>query len=162
MTSLFFASNSPEDTQRLGRLIGELARAGDIVLLSGPLGAGKTCLAQGIAQGLGVMGGTASPSYVLMREFQGRLPFYHMDLYRLNVAEVDELGLDDYLFGQGVSVIEWAERGENLMPEEHLGVALVYDGESRRRIEITLHGVKYDALVKDLKSRLAQSTGEKL
>jgi tRNA threonylcarbamoyladenosine biosynthesis protein TsaE len=156
MASLSFHSKSPEDTQRLGRLIGELAGPGDIVFLSGPLGAGKTCLAQGIAYGLGIKDGTASPSYVLMREFKGRLPLYHMDLYRLNVAEVDELGLDEYLFGRGVSVIEWAEKAENLMPEEHLDVILSYEGDSHRSIEIVPHGAKYDELVKDLKDKLAK------
>ena len=132
-SSLKLTSRSPEETQQLGRIIGELARPGDIILLSGPLGAGKTCLAQGIAHGLGVSENAASPSYVLMREFAGRLPLYHMDLYRLDFKEIDELGLDDYLYGRGVCVIEWAEKGEALMPAEHLNIKLAYAGRIRAR-----------------------------
>ncbi len=81
-----FHSHNPEETLRLGRTIGELVRPGDIILLNGPLGAGKTCLTQGIAQGLGVREYATSPSYVLMNELQGRLTLYHMDLYRLGIC----------------------------------------------------------------------------
>ena len=147
-----FNSRSPQETQALGRLIGELAQPGDIVLLSGPLGAGKTCLTQGIAQGLGIREGTASPSYVLMREFAGRLMLYHMDLYRLEFNEIGDLGLDDYLYGQGICVIEWADKGMPLMPAEHLFIDMKYAGECERRIEITPHGLRYEELMRLLRS----------
>lgn len=140
---LKLTSRSPRETQQLGCIIGELARPRDIILLSGPLGAGKTCLAQGMAQGLGVKESTASPSYVLMREFAGRLPLYHMDFYRLEFNEIDELGLDDYLYGRGVCVIEWAEKGMALMPAEHLLIKLAYAGESARNIDIIPSGTRY-------------------
>jgi tRNA threonylcarbamoyladenosine biosynthesis protein TsaE len=146
MPNICVISRGPEETQTLGRVIGEQAKAGDIILLSGPLGAGKTCLAQGIAQGMGVKEGTASPSYVLMREYQGRLPLYHMDLYRLDFAEIGELGLDDYLYGRGVCVIEWADKGAKLMPAEHLSLRLSYAGEQAREIEISSFGRYYDNL----------------
>ena len=156
MPSFHIDSHDPEETRELGRIIGGLASAGDIIFLSGPLGAGKTCLAQGIAQGLGVRETTASPSYVLLREFKGRLPLYHMDLYRLNIAEIGELGLDDYLYGQGVCVIEWAEKGAGLMPPEHLLVQLAYDGENARKIDLTSSSQRYDDTVNKLRSAWKQ------
>jgi len=153
--SLKLISRSSEETQQLGRIIGELARSGDILLLSGPLGAGKTCLAQGIAQGLGVKENAASPSYVLMREFAGRLPLYHMDLYRLEFKEIAELGLDDYLYGHGVCVIEWAEKAVALMPPEHIAINLAYAGESERSIDILPSGTRYETMTRDLTAALA-------
>lgn len=105
-------TDSPEETRELGRKLGKFASAGDIYLLVGQLGAGKTCLTQGIAWGLGIEEYTLSPSFVIMRELYGRLPLYHMDFYRLdNIKEIADLGLDDYLYGHGVCVIEWAEKG---------------------------------------------------
>ncbi|CAI2718470.1 tRNA (adenosine(37)-N6)-threonylcarbamoyltransferase complex ATPase subunit type 1 TsaE [Nitrospina watsonii] len=115
-----FSSHSPEDTQKLGERIGQLLQTGDIVLLSGDLGAGKTTLIQGIASGLKVQSNeyVRSPSFTLINEYKGRLPIYHIDLYRLDsIAEMEELGLEDYLFGQGVSLIEW---GEKLFPDSSM------------------------------------------
>ena len=99
-------SHSPEETQRLGRELGRLAQSGDVILLVGNLGAGKTCLTQGIAWGLNVDGYARSPSFVVVNEYQGRLLIYHIDLYRLdNTAEIADIGLDDYLYGQGLCVV---------------------------------------------------------
>jgi tRNA threonylcarbamoyladenosine biosynthesis protein TsaE len=154
MLNLEYYSHSPGETQQLGHIIGRMARPGDIILLSGPLGAGKTCLTQGIAQGLGVKETAASPSYVLMRELQGRLPLYHMDLYRLEFAEIGELGLDDYLYGRGVCVIEWAEKAGAIMPPEHLMIELAYCGECERRIEIMPSGTSYEKLVRHIAEAL--------
>ena len=114
-------SHSPEQTQRLGVSIGEVVLPGDILLLSGDLGVGKTCLTQGIAWGLGIKEYAVSPSFVLVRELYGRLPLYHIDLYRLDhIEEIEDLGLDDYLYGRGVCVVEWAEKGLAVLPTEHL------------------------------------------
>ena len=161
MPSLHIDSQGPEETRELGSIIGGLAGPGDIIFLSGPLGAGKTCLAQGIAQGLGVRENTASPSYVLMRELKGRLPLYHMDLYRLNIAEIGELGLDDYLYGQGVCVIEWAEKGAGLMPPEHLLVQMSYTGENAREIDVTSSGQRYDEVLEKVRAAMKQLKGKK-
>ncbi len=110
--ALELLSARPEETREIGRRIGELAKAGDLYLLVGNLGAGKTCLTQGIAWGLGIKGFISSPSFVIMREHKGRLSLYHVDLYRMqSVNEIRDLGLDDYLYGKGVCVIEWANRG---------------------------------------------------
>lgn len=143
VNNLHFNSLSPEETFHIGHLIGEMATPGDIILLSGPLGAGKTCLAQGIAKGIGVKESPPSPSYVLVREFEGRFPLYHMDLYRLEFEEIAELGIEDYMSGKGVCVIEWAEKAAPLMPQEHLSVNLSYLGERERELEVTPNGSHY-------------------
>jgi tRNA threonylcarbamoyladenosine biosynthesis protein TsaE len=139
---------------QLGRIIGGLARPGDIILLNGPLGAGKTCLTQGIALGLGVRECATSPSYVLMNELQGRLTLYHMDLYRLEFAEISDLGLDDYLYGRGVCVIEWADKGGPIMPSEHLLVELSYCGKTERNIDIFPCGASYVKLTQRITEAL--------
>lgn len=145
-------SHSPNDTHQLGMHIGKLALAGDIFLLVGRLGTGKTCLAQGIARGLGIKEYTPSPSFVLIREFYGRLPMYHIDLYRLeHIEEIADLGLDDYLYGKGVCVIEWAERGLSLMPPEYLMIKIDYLGNTKRRFQFKPCGQHYIEIVNELK-----------
>ena len=153
MNILELSSNNPQETRRLGARIGKLAAAGDILLLTGQLGAGKTCLTQGIARGLGIEENTPSPSFVLVREFYGRLPLYHMDLYRLdNPDEIADLGLDDYLYGGGVCVIEWAEKGLSLMPPQYMLVKIVYAGENRRRFRFEPLGKRYIGMMDKLKT----------
>ncbi|MDO8490551.1 MAG: tRNA (adenosine(37)-N6)-threonylcarbamoyltransferase complex ATPase subunit type 1 TsaE [Dehalococcoidia bacterium] len=144
-------SPSPEQTQRLGRALGESANVGDVILLVGDLGAGKTTLTQGIAWGLGVAEYAVSPSFVLVRQYQGRLPLYHVDLYRLeNVAEIGDLGLDEYFYGKGVSVVEWADRGLVLLPPEHLLVKIELVGETERVLHLQPKGKRYEKLVEAL------------
>jgi len=98
-----------------------------------------------------------SPSFVLMRESAGRLPFYHMDLYRLEFAEIDELGLDEYLYGRGVCVIEWAEKAGALMPQEHLFIQLAYRGARERIITVLPHGENYEMLTRKISAALDSS-----
>ena len=134
MKSLDLITNNADETRSLGVKLGELAQAGDIFLLSGNLGVGKTCLTQGIVWGLGSQEYALSPTFVLMREIQGRLPLYHIDLYRLDqIAEISDLGLDDYLYGQGLCVIEWAEKGLSVLPAEHLLINIEYTGDTQRK-----------------------------
>jgi len=145
-------SHSPEQTQRLGVGIGELALAGDIFLLVGNLGVGKTCLTQGIAWGLNIKEYTLSPSFVIIREHYGRLPLYHIDLYRLDhIEEIMELGLDDYLYGSGVCVVEWAEKGLSTLPAEHLMIEIGYLSDTGRRFQIKPSGKRYLELAAQLK-----------
>jgi len=147
-------SHSPAETQRLGIGIGELASAGDICLLVGNLGTGKTCLAQGIAWGLGIKEYAASPSFMLVRELYGRLPLYHIDLYRLdNIEEIVELGLDDYLYGNGVCVIEWAEKGLRILPAEHLLIQLSHLSDTKRRLQLIPGSQHYLKIAAQLKAR---------
>jgi tRNA threonylcarbamoyladenosine biosynthesis protein TsaE len=145
-------SHSPEGTQKLGVKLGELALPGDVFLLVGGLGAGKTCLTQGIAWGLGIKEYAASPSFVVVRELYGRLPLYHIDFYRLDhLEEIAELGLDDYLCGKGVSVVEWAEKGLSLLPEEHLLIEISYLSDTERSLKLKPSGRRYRKVISQLK-----------
>lgn len=146
-------SKSPEQTQSLGFRIGELALPGDIFLLVGSLGTGKTCLTQGIAQGLDIKEYTMSPSFIIVRELYGRLPLYHMDLYRLDdIEEIADLGLDEYLYGSGVCVIEWAEKGLPVLPAEHLLVQISYLSHTRRSFRFIPTGQRYLDIQSQLKN----------
>jgi tRNA threonylcarbamoyladenosine biosynthesis protein TsaE len=129
-------TSGPRETQQVGRIIGEQARPGDIYLLTGPLGAGKTCLTQGIAWGLGVAEHARSPTFVLMTRYRGRLTLYHLDLYRIGgPAEAWDLGVEEHLSGDGVCVVEWAERAEDVFPEDALWIALDYAISGRAQDE---------------------------
>ncbi len=149
-----FTSHSPEETRQLGERLGQLATAGDIFLLSGDLGAGKTCLTQGIAVGLGVKEKAKSPTFVLVREMKGRMPLYHADLYRLdNMAEIAELGLEEYLYGNGLTVIEWAEKGTGLLPPECLVINIAIKGSRTRLFNITAGSAHYHHILEQIKGR---------
>ena len=114
--------------------------------------AGKPCLTQGIAWGLGIKEYAASPSFVVVRELHGRLPLYHIDLYRLdNKEEVFELGLDDYLYGNGVCTVEWAEKGAGLLPTDHLLIEICYLAGDERRLRLVPSGERYTELADRLK-----------
>jgi len=144
-------SRSPEQTQKLGVRLGELALPGDIFLLVGGLGTGKTCLTQGVAWGLNIQEYTMSPSFVLVRELHGRLPLYHIDLYRLDhLEEIADLGLDDYLYGDGVCVIEWAEKGLSLLPAERLLIEISYLSDTERTFQIKPNGQRYMEMLTQL------------
>ncbi|MDA0770525.1 MAG: tRNA (adenosine(37)-N6)-threonylcarbamoyltransferase complex ATPase subunit type 1 TsaE [Chloroflexi bacterium] len=147
-------SDGPEDTQAIGRVLGESAEPGDVFLLVGDLGAGKTCLTQGILFGLGSDEFARSPTFVLVSQYSGRLTMYHMDLYRLNsFSEVLDLGLDEYLFGDGVSVVEWADKAAGAFPESHMLVEIEYTGEESRRLRLTAHGDRYLQILSAINAR---------
>jgi tRNA threonylcarbamoyladenosine biosynthesis protein TsaE len=161
MNTLKLTTHSAEETQKLGKAIGRLAEPGDIFLLVGELGAGKTCLTQGLAYGLDIQEYTLSPSFVIMRELHGRLDLFHMDFYRLdNIAEISDLGLDDYLFGQGVCVIEWANKGMTVLPEDHLLIKIDYLADNDRSFIIEPKGERYIRMVKQLKDAASQQGGK--
>jgi tRNA threonylcarbamoyladenosine biosynthesis protein TsaE len=144
-------SHSPEETRALGRKLGELAKRGDVLLLVGGLGTGKTCLVQGLAQGLGIQEYTLSPSFVIVRIYQGRLTLYHLDFYRLQEKEVLDLGLEEYLSAQGITVVEWADRGRELWPPEYLLISLDFLSENQRRLRFEPRGKTYEERVEALK-----------
>jgi tRNA threonylcarbamoyladenosine biosynthesis protein TsaE len=133
-------SKSVEETRAIGARIGKHLRAGTVLALHGDLGSGKTCMVQGIAAGLGVSSTACvnSPTFVLINEYDGPIPLYHFDLYRLaDGSELIDLGWEDYLDSQGVIAIEWAERMGSLLPPDHIGINLEITGESSRRITFT-------------------------
>ncbi len=151
MSLLNLVTESPEETQRLGNRLGKLAQVGDVLLLVGGLGAGKTCLTQGIAWGLEIEGYATSPSFVVINQYQGRLPLYHIDLYRLDrLEEVIELGLDDYLYGRGVCVVEWAEKALDVLPEEHLLVKMSFLSDTSRSLVLRPNGQRYVEMLSQL------------
>jgi tRNA threonylcarbamoyladenosine biosynthesis protein TsaE len=133
------SSGSVEETQALGERLGRVLGAGDVVLLEGTLGAGKTAFVQGLARGLDVPADrrVASPTFTLVNEHFGRVPLHHVDLYRIeDPRELDEIGILEYLEGQGVTVVEWAERLGRLTPARRIDVKIEITGEQTRTIEI--------------------------
>jgi tRNA threonylcarbamoyladenosine biosynthesis protein TsaE len=140
-------SHSRLATLRLGERLGRACAPGDLILLRGDLGAGKTTLTQGIARGLGISGAVNSPTFTLIKEYSGRLPLFHVDLYRLDdLAEVETLGIEDYLERGGVCVVEWADRGDPLWPADWLRINLRADGARSRRLVVTYAGARGHAL----------------
>jgi tRNA threonylcarbamoyladenosine biosynthesis protein TsaE len=145
---------TPAQTRRIGERIGRMLRAGDVVLLSGDLGTGKTVIAQGIGRALGAEEHVKSSSFVIMNEYQGReLRLYHADLYRLDDPEqVAELALPE-LAADGVLVVEWPERAAGEMPQEHLLIHLEYDGAKGRRLRVSARGDRYARMLARLMPR---------
>jgi tRNA threonylcarbamoyladenosine biosynthesis protein TsaE len=154
--SLDLISHSPEQTRRFGERLGTLLQAGDVICLEGELGTGKTCLTQGIGQGMGVDGLITSPTFILIAEHHPLVrgaTLYHIDLYRLGAA-VDEalaFGLDEYLGGDGVCVIEWADRVLPVLPNERLWVVLRHLDTSKRGIVMKAHGNRYDQILDEFR-----------
>lgn len=156
MESLKLNSHNPEQTQLLGSYLGEIAQKADVFLLVGELGAGKTCLVQGIAHGLNIEEYAFSPSFVILREYHGRLPLYHIDFYRLNhIEEIAALGLEEYFYGDGVCVIEWAENGLQVVPRDNLLITIHYipASETGRSIRLKPQGEHYYELMRQLRKR---------
>ena len=154
---LDLVSPGPEETSAIGEAIGTQATPGYVVLLVGPLGAGKTCLTQGILRGLGSDEYARSPTFVVISQYEARLTLYHVDLYRLDsVDEIEDLGLDEYLSSDDICVIEWAEKGAGLYPEEHLLVELTHLDETRRRIVVTANGPRYRSALTAAESAQAE------
>lgn len=134
-------TNSPEETFELGRQLGQKAAAGEVYTLIGDLGVGKTVLTQGIAKGLGIDEPISSPTFTIVQIYEsGRIPFYHFDVYRIgDVEEMDEIGFDDYVYGEGLTMIEWANLIEEILPEHYSQITIEKDlerGFDYRRITI--------------------------
>lgn len=129
-------TNSAAETRELGMRLAEKLQAGDVILLEGELGAGKSELARGIAKGLGVTETVTSPSFTILNVYEsGRIPLYHFDWYRLESAEeLFELGMDEYLGGDGIALVEWPERCPEAVPEDYLRIRITAEDENRRKL----------------------------
>lgn len=139
--SVQVTSTSAAQTRALGSALARVAQPGMVVALEGDLGAGKTTLVGGFAEEMGAVEPVASPTFVLMRVYRGRLVVYHFDAYRLEETDsLDDLGLEDYLWGDGVSLVEWAERIDHVLPEDRLDVTIEQVGEHARRVTISPRG----------------------
>ncbi|MDI6704147.1 MAG: tRNA (adenosine(37)-N6)-threonylcarbamoyltransferase complex ATPase subunit type 1 TsaE [bacterium] len=125
MNTLQVVTNSAIQTHKLGKKVGELLEEGDIISLVGELGVGKTCFTQGIAKGLKIKDYVNSPTFIIIKCYEGRLPLYHFDLYRIHsLRELYEIGYEEYLYGKGVTVIEWGEKIKGLLPDTYLRVEI--------------------------------------
>jgi tRNA threonylcarbamoyladenosine biosynthesis protein TsaE len=147
-------SRSAGETRKLGKRLGGMLKGGEIIGLTGDLGAGKTCFVRGAAEGLGV-GKEAwirSPTFTLVNEYDGRLPVYHIDLYRIGSAqELEELNLREYLYADGASFIEWFEKLPAAEVDEWLGVHFEHSGKNERKITFAAHGERYEEVLHQLK-----------
>ena len=123
---MVYETNSPEETYTLARRLGEQAQPGTVYTLTGDLGVGKTVFAQGLAKGLGIEEAINSPTFTIVQVYdEGRLPFYHFDVYRIgDIEEMDEIGYEDYFYGEGVCLVEWAELIEELLPEKRVDLVI--------------------------------------
>ncbi|MDD2252284.1 MAG: tRNA (adenosine(37)-N6)-threonylcarbamoyltransferase complex ATPase subunit type 1 TsaE [Dehalococcoidales bacterium] len=150
--SFTFNSFKPAHTLSIGVKIGKAARPGDVILLIGNLGAGKTCLTQGIARGLEIAEPVQSPTFVLVREMSGRIPLYHIDLYRLShISEIETLGIEEYLYGEGITVIEWADKGLDLMPVSNLTIHFKTTADTGRQLDFYPYGARYIDMLGEIK-----------
>jgi tRNA threonylcarbamoyladenosine biosynthesis protein TsaE len=149
-------TSSPEQTWRTGEILGAMLEAGDTVCLYGDLGSGKTNLAYGISRGLDVQDQyITSPTFTFVNEYKGRVPLYHIDLYRLNdPGELENIGFEEYIESDGVTVIEWAEKAEDELPMESLSVYLSTVDEHSREIGFLAEGARYEKLIEELKKDL--------
>ena len=138
-----------DETEGLGRRLGALLRAGDVVALSGDLGAGKTVMVRGIAAGAGSTARVASPTFTLIREYPGRVPLFHADLYRIDdPSQLGDLGLEELFDRPAVMVVEWAERAGTLLPPEHLWISIAFGaGADDREITFVARGRRYEEIL---------------
>lgn len=138
-----------EETKHIAVRLANLLKPGDVITLEGNLGAGKTTFTKGIAVGLGVKRVVNSPTYMIIKEYEGELPLYHMDVYRLEDTDED-IGFSEYFEGAGISVVEWAQFIEEYLPKERLEIQINYLDDKRRKIEFHPHGSHFHWVVSSL------------
>jgi tRNA threonylcarbamoyladenosine biosynthesis protein TsaE len=142
-------THTGEETMLFSQRLGELLQASDVITLEGDLGAGKTTFTKGLAKGLGVKRVVNSPTFNIIKEYKGRLPLYHMDVYRVQGSEED-LGFDEYFYGNGVSVVEWAHLIESQLPDDLLKISLYHVGDTTRKMVLEPVGDRYIQLCEEL------------
>ena len=150
-------SDSGRKTLNIGKFIARNLEKGDIVCLFGELGSGKTVLTKGISSGLGVrQESVTSPTFVLIRQYEARIPVFHFDLYRLVCSEdIQDLGYEEYLFGDGIAIIEWADRLGKLLPREFLRIQLEVAGDKKRKLKISARGARYKKIMEKLRENFS-------
>ncbi|PGR96452.1 tRNA (adenosine(37)-N6)-threonylcarbamoyltransferase complex ATPase subunit type 1 TsaE [Bacillus pseudomycoides] len=149
MNKYEITTTSSKETQNLSERLGQLVREQDVLVLEGDLGAGKTTFTKGLAKGLGVKRVVNSPTFNIIKEYKGRLPLYHMDVYRLAESEED-LGFDEYFYGEGITVVEWAHLIESFLPNEKLKISLFHTSDDTRKIVLEPSGERYIRLCEEL------------
>lgn len=146
-----------EDTIKLGNIIGTILKAGDVVALIGQLGSGKTHMVKGIAEGQGIEGRkvVTSPSYVLVKQYEGRVPIYHFDAYRLESSEeMFDIDCIDYFWGNGISIVEWADKVIDCLPDEHIKITLKSISQTSRDINVSCKGERYKDFMEEFKEKI--------
>ena len=154
-------SSSHRHTDRLGQTLGRMLRGGETIALYGPLGAGKTALVRGIAQGLGASPtAVTSPTFVVIHEYQGRLPLAHMDLYRIgSLRELESTGVSEYFSGQTVTAIEWADKGLALLPQDRIEITLSHRAAQSRTIQLSATGPKSNEVLTLARRQYSKTSG---
>jgi len=153
-----FRSMQEADTERLAARLADWIQPGTVIALDGDLGAGKTRFSQALARAIGVPDVVNSPTFTIIKEYEGTtLPFYHMDVYRLSIEEADELGLDDYFFGQGLTIVEWSSLITELLPAAYLHIYIEYAGMTERVFHVRAYGSPYEAWCEELNKEGASS-----
>ena len=144
-------SHSAEETHSLANRIGSLAFENMVITLEGYLGAGKTTFSKGLAKGLGVTKNVNSPTFTIIKEYKGRLPLYHMDVYRIE-DEFEDLGFHEYFEGNGVTIVEWAHLIQEQLPDELLAIRILYQNDNERKLIFEPKGEKYVEFCKEILS----------
>jgi len=165
MNSFSVVTHSDPETRRWGTRLARLLCGGEIIGLIGELGAGKTCFVRGVAEGLEVSKNAwiRSPSFTLINEYEGRLPIYHIDLYRMGSREETEgLNLREYLYGDGVSLVEWFEHLPAEEADEYLELRIFHAGSNRRKLNFTAHGERYERIIEGLRAKKSKGSKAKV
>ncbi|WP_047979530.1 tRNA (adenosine(37)-N6)-threonylcarbamoyltransferase complex ATPase subunit type 1 TsaE [Ornithinibacillus contaminans] len=149
MSQLIITTNTAEETIAVAEKLANRLTPGDVITLEGDLGAGKTTFTKGIAKALGITRTLSSPTFTIVKEYEGKLPLYHMDVYRLEGSDED-IGFDEYFNGNGIAVVEWAQFIEDFLPEERLDITINYQDEQSRVIEFTACGAHFESIIESL------------
>lgn len=144
-----YITRSPEDTEKIAESLASLLSAGDVLTLEGELGTGKTTFTKGLAKGLGIKRNINSPTFTIVKQYKGRVPLYHMDVYRLENSDED-IGFSEYFYGDGVSVVEWAKFIEDFLPEERLEITIFHLDEETRKLELKAYGKRYEKILRKM------------
>lgn len=154
MTNFEIISNSEKETKEIAKFLATLLKRRDLITLEGDLGAGKTTFTKGIAEGLKIKRPVTSPTFTIMKQYEGTLPLYHIDAYRLEHSDED-IGFDEYIYGDGITVIEWASFIEEYLPEERLNITIKLLNEEKRKITFKPIGEHFQTIVEQLKETMS-------